>query len=149
MLPNSRSPRLFLDTSVIIAAIMSPTGGARLLFHFGETGVFEIVVGKSVLNETDEVIRCKAPNRLTDLAQMLDETRIKVSDEPSSENKNIASALVSYVPDTLVLAEALQSRTDWFITHNREHFLNNPKLENLPFRIGTPGDVLLWQRERI
>jgi predicted nucleic acid-binding protein len=128
---------------------MSPSGGARALFHLGEAGVFKIVMGKTVLEEAEEVIRRKIPNRLTDLAQLLNEARVEIVENPSAKHTQTANTLTTYMPDALVLAEALQAMPDWFITHDREHFLNNPALQRLPFRIGNPGDVLQWQREQI
>ncbi len=149
-MPSSRSnPKLFLDTSVIIAALMSPTGGARLLFHLGESNILCLTVGRSVMQEAEAVISRKAPHLLVDLAQLLDETRVDIGENPSDENISTANQLVDYSPDVLVLAEALQVRPDWFITHDREHFLNNSKLQSLSFRIGTPGNVLVWLREQL
>ncbi|NCT22293.1 PIN domain-containing protein [bacterium] len=138
-----------MDTSVIIAALMSPTGGARLLFHLGEAGAIRLFVGKSVLREADEVLRRKAPELLPILAQLLNEAHVEIGEDPSEENIRKAGQLVKYLPDARVLAEALQVQADWFITHDREHFLNNPALADLPFRIGTPGDVIVWLRERL
>lgn len=120
-----------------------------MLFHLNEAGVMRLAVGKSVLQEADEVIRRKAPELLSDLAQLLDEVRIEIGKNPSDEHISRTSLLVNYSPDALVLAEALQVEPDWFITHDREHFLNNPNLLNLPFRIGKPGDVLVWLREQL
>ena len=31
---------------------------------------------------------------------------------------------------------------DWFVTHDKEHFLKHRSRFDLPFEIGTPGDVL-------
>ena len=31
---------------------------------------------------------------------------------------------------------------DWFGTHDKEHFLKHRSRFDLPFEIGTPGDVL-------
>jgi len=149
MLPSKRNPDVFLDTSVIIAALMSPSGGARTLFHLSEAGAIRLLVGKSVLREADEVLRRKAPELLPILAQLLEEANIEIGENASEENINKAGQLVKYLPDTMVLAEALQGKVDWFSTHDREHFLNNPTLADLPFRIGSPGDVIVWLRERL
>ena len=51
-----KNHRVFLDTSVIFAAVLSPTGGARKLFLLGEAGLLQLVVGPTVLNECQDVV---------------------------------------------------------------------------------------------
>ena len=138
----------FLDTSVIIAAVMSPTGGARVLFHMGDAQVIRLFVGKSVLAEADEVLRRKAIKLLPFLAELLHLGGVTVGANPTKSNLQKVTALISYRPDALVLAEALQAGPGWFVTHDREHFLDNPTLQKLPFQIGTPGDLLTELREK-
>lgn len=47
-----------------------------------------------------------------------------------------------------VLAEALRAHPDWFVTRDKEHFLKNEELkEKLPFRLGTPGDLIQTIRD--
>ena len=142
-----KSPEIFLDTSVIIAAVMSPTGGARLLFHLAHAGTIKLLVGKSVLGEAEEVMQRKAPELLGLLAQLLDEAGIEISKSPTPAQKKKAQSLLSYSPDANVLAQAISANPDWFVSHDKEHFIGNPTLEDLPFKIGTPGDVIAWLRE--
>jgi predicted nucleic acid-binding protein len=133
---------VFLDTSVIFAAVLSRTGGARKVFLLGEAGVLKLVIGPAVLRECDEVVRRKAPSSLSTLAQLLDIGRIEISPAPSKEIIEQAAALVEYGPDAHVLAEAMRAGPDWFVTHDKEHFLKKGKISGLAFRIGTPGDLL-------
>jgi predicted nucleic acid-binding protein len=142
-----KSPRIFLDTSVIIAAVMSSTGGARALFHLAAAGALSLVVGPGVLRETEEVLRRKAPHLLVTLAQLLNEVNLEVCATPTLAEQQQAETLVTYAPDAQVLAQALHAGPDWLASHDKEHFLGNPALEQLPFKIGTPGDVLAWLRD--
>jgi predicted nucleic acid-binding protein len=144
---TSKSPEIFLDTSVIISAVMSPTGGARLLFHLAHAGTVQLLVGKGVLHEAEEVMRRKAPELLGLLAQLLDEAGIEIGKPPSDVQHKKAQSLLSYSPDANVLAQAISTNPDWLVSHDKEHFLNNPALKDLPFKIGTPGDVIAWLRE--
>ncbi len=50
--------------------------------------------------------------------------------------------MVAYMPDARVLAEAIRAEPDWFVTHDKEHFLKAKKQINLSFTIGTPGDLI-------
>jgi predicted nucleic acid-binding protein len=54
----------------------------------------------------------------------------------------LASAVVIYKPDAYALAEAIAAGPDWFITHDKPHFLSVAPDSNLAFRIGTPGDLI-------
>jgi putative PIN family toxin of toxin-antitoxin system len=142
-----KTPEIFLDTSVIIAAVMSPTGGARLLFHLAHADTINLVVGSGVLDEVEEVMQRKAPELLGLLAQLLDEAGVEISKSPTSVQQKNARSLLSYLPDANVLAEAISANPDWLVSHDKEHFVGNPALDDLPFKIGTPGDVIAWIRE--
>lgn len=144
MLPVAK---VFLDTSVIFAAVLSPNGGARMVFRLGEIGYLQLMAGKQVLKECEEVVRRKAPQTLPELAVLLDVVNLVVSPEASAEHLERARVLVTYPPDALILAEALQAEPDWFLSHDHQHLLSVP-VEALPFRIGTPGDLLNWLKEQ-
>lgn len=134
--------RVFLDTSVVFAAILSPGGGARKLFLLAEAGVLRLVVGPTVLKECDEVIRRKAPGSSPKLAQLLAAAQTETSAPPSKRELKTAQSHVRYVPDAHVLAEAIRAKPDWFVTHDKEHFLKSRSKIKLPFEIGTPGDLI-------
>ncbi len=52
--------------------------------------------------------------------------------------------------DVSILLAAMQANVDYLATHNRRHFLDDPKVaERAGIRIGTPGDVLAWIRENL
>ena len=143
------TPEIFLDTSVIIAAVMSPTGGARLLFHLAHAGTVKLLVGNGVLREAEEVMHRKAPELLGLLAQFLDEAGIEISKPPTAAQQKKARSLLSYSPDANVLAQAISAKPDWFVSHDKEHLVGNPALDELPFKIGSPGDVIAWLREHL
>ncbi len=143
-----RSLELFLDTSALIAAVMSPTGGARILFHLSEAGAARITVGKGVLREAEEVLRRKAPDLMGAFAQLLDSANIHVSAAPTAKHIKEAQALLDYLPDANILAQAMAASPDWLVSHDKEHFLGNPKLKKLPFQVGTPGDVIDWLHQQ-
>ncbi len=137
-----KSLRIFLDTSVIIAAVYSQTGGARKLFQLAEVGVLRLVVGPIVLKECDEVVRLKVPGSAPRLAQLLAASQTETCSPPSKRQVKEAQEYVQYAPDAYVLAEAICAEPDWFVTHDKEHFLKSRGRINLPFEIGTPGDLI-------
>ena len=137
-----RSRRIFLDTSVIFAAVLSETGGARVLFRLGEAGVLQLIVGPNVLRECEQVLRRKVPASLPTLAYLLELGMVEIVARSPDEFIEHANAVVSYEPDAYVLAEAIGAEPDWFITHDKAHFLNANPGSSLTIRIGTPGDLI-------
>jgi predicted nucleic acid-binding protein len=137
-----KSRKVFLDTSVVFAAVLSPTGGGRKLFQLGEAGLLKLFIGSNVLRECDEVVRRKAPASLPILAQLLEIGRVETTPTPTKKMIEIARSIIGYEPDAYVLAEAISAETDWFVTHDKEHFLKERKDLDLNFYIGTPGDLI-------
>ena len=138
----NRSYRVFLDTSVIFAAVLSEKEGARKLFQLGEVGVIQLVAGPNVLRECEDVVRRKVPGSLPTLAYLLELAKIEVISNPHDDQVENAKAIVEYEPDAYVLAEAMEAEPDWFITHDKQHFLKKRKGSGLAFKLGTPGDLI-------
>ena len=58
----ARKPwREFLDTSELIAGLLSPTGGAHEALRLFEIGVVELTVSRQVLVEADRNLTTKLP----------------------------------------------------------------------------------------
>lgn len=132
------SHRIFLDTSVIVSAVLSDTGGARKLFRLGEAGVIQLIVGPNVLRECEEVVRRKLPTSLPALAYLLELGLVEIAPQPLDDSIDQAKAIVAYPPDAYVLA----AEPDWFVIHDKEHFLKIRQDSRLPFQVGTPGDLI-------
>lgn len=140
---------IFFDTSALLAAVLSAGGGARAILKLGESGVVHLWVGPTVLREADEVFRRKAPDLLPLLAALLHQAQVQVGPAATAEQQARAVAAVNYAPDAWIVAEALTCQVDYFVTHDQEHLLHDPRLNDLPFQIGTPGDCLAWLRQRL
>jgi predicted nucleic acid-binding protein len=139
---TQKNLKVFLDTSVLFSAVLSSTGGARKLFLLAEAGLLQLMVGPTVLREADEVVRRKVPASLPLLAQLLEAGKVKTCPAPTPKQIESAQSMVAYAPDARVLAEAIRADVDWFVTHDKEHFLKVKKEITLSFEIGTPGDLL-------
>ena len=121
-----------------------------MIFKLGEVGLLHILVGSQVLAEIEEVLRRKAPQSLANLALLLDHCRVEVIQNSNEENCAYCREMVKHSGDVQVLAEAWSGACDFFVTLDREHFLDNTNLTgNTPFTIGTPGDFLNWYRQQI
>ncbi len=123
-----KSLKVFLDTSVLFSAVLSSTGGSRKLFLLGEAGLLNLMIGRHVLREADGVVRRKAPASLPLLAQLLELGGVQTVPAPTPKQVESARSVIAYRPDAYVLAEAIRSEADWFVTHDKEHFLKAGRL---------------------
>ena len=91
----------------------------------------------------------KAPAALPLVAVLLDRVRVDIVAAPDQSHLRLAGNLTDHPGDAAVLAAAWQASPDFFVTLDRQHFLENRRLmESAPFPIGTPGDALIWIRRR-
>ncbi len=145
-----RSVRAFLDTSALFAGIWSDEGGARMILHLGEVGAIQIVVSPQVLKEADGALKRKAPTLLPLLAILIDRSRAEVSTPARGDEAERLARTVGHSGDARVLADAAHAHADYFVTLDREHFLERAATRKAsPIPMGTPGDFLLWFRERM
>jgi predicted nucleic acid-binding protein len=138
--------RVFLDTSVLFAAVLSATGGARFILELGEADVTQLWVGPRVLQEADGALARKASENKVLFAALLDRAKVSVGTHPNEAALAQANAIVDYPPDAHILAEALAAEVDYLVSLDRKHLVGNPRQSELPFPIGTPGDSLDWFR---
>jgi hypothetical protein len=93
------------------------------------------------------VVRGKAPGSLPLLAQLLVESRLKTSKKPTKNQIENAQSHLLVAPDATVLGEAMAAQPDWFITHDKQHFLDKRSNFQFGFEIGNPGDLIFAIRE--
>jgi len=141
---TSPRPRIFLDTSALFAGIWS---GARMLLRLGEAGAIELLISPQVLVELQAALARKAPDTLPLAAVLLDRAAGTVVPAPDEDHLQLADALISHPGDAAIVAAAWQAASDFLVTLDRRHFLENSSLiAGVPFVIGTPGDALAWIR---
>jgi predicted nucleic acid-binding protein len=142
--------RIFLDSSVLIAGVISSTGAARVLMVMSEMGEIELLVSEYVIVETERTLARKVPHALPEFRQAIKDANIKIVHDPSSKEVQDNLYLITDAEDIPILLSAMKAKVDYLATHNRKHFLDDPKVaERSNLRIGSPGDVLMWVREQI
>ncbi|MEA3408276.1 MAG: PIN domain-containing protein [Chloroflexota bacterium] len=141
--------KVFLDTSALFSGVHPETGGARLILKLGEAGAIQLWIGPWVLREAEAVIERKSPESKAYFALLLDCARVNVAKGAGEEALKRASAVIDYLPDAQVVAEALEVGVDYFVSFDREHLVGNPCADELPFPMGTAGDFLAWYRGRL
>ena len=142
--------RVFLDTSALFAGVWSALGGARMILKLGEAGAIQLLISPHVLTEVEGALRRKAPEILDLLRLLLTRSQVEIVPVPSLDAVRASFELTRHTGDAQVLAAAWQTGTNYLVTLDHEHFLNNTPLRNaMPFPIGTPGDFLAWYREQL
>lgn len=142
--------RIFLDASAITAGIWSAGGGGRMLLRLGEAGVVALVTSRLAIRELEGALRAKAPESLGSLAVLLDRADLIVVGEADAQTRSAARSLIDHPAEAEILAAAMLSEIEYFVTLDRKHFLANERLaREATFRIGTPGECVEWLRRRL
>lgn len=141
---------IFLDSSALIAGAISETGAAHVLLQLGESEDVLLTISEMVVVESDRSIAKKSPRNLNDLRSLIKTANLRIVGDPSNEEVEANIYLISDPNDVPILLAAMKANVDYLATHNRKHFLGDPKVaERSGLKIGTPGDVLAWIRENL
>ncbi len=118
--PNPQR-RIFLDSSVLYAAVFSATGPARRLMLKGLQGSITLCVSDFVLAETKRNLTKNAPSALpyfTSIADLL---------SPQATNPTKAAVLkaaqVVHLKDAPIVAAAAKAEAAYLATHDVKHLL--------------------------
>ena len=150
MAPAAERTRVFIDTSVLFAAVLSAAGGSRLILKLGEAGVLRIMVSRQVLREADGVLRRKAPDAAALFGLLLDQADVQVGTTAPRAQVEELKERVGHPGDAQIVADAMRAKVDYLVTLDKRHLLGNAALSrHLPFPVGTPGDLLAHLRQQL
>ena len=139
---------IFLDSSALIAGAISESGAAHVLLNLGEIQDIVLTVSELVIFESERSMAKKSPGNLNDLRRLIKSSNLRIVDNPSDKEVEANLYLINDPNDVPILLAAMKAKVDYLATHNRKHFLDDPKVaERSGIKIGTPGDVLAWLRE--
>ena len=143
-------PDLFFDSSALFAGVISASGGGRALLVLAEGGHITITVSEQVVVETERAVARKVPGALSDFREALRSTGLRIVPDPSLGEIQAYADIISHEVDVPIVVAAVQVRTDFLVTLNLRHFIDDPAVaERSKLRIGTPGDALAWLRENL
>jgi putative PIN family toxin of toxin-antitoxin system len=140
--------RVFLDTSALIAGLISQTGAAREVLRLCEAGVVETLVSTQVLTEADRNLSDKLPRLVADYRLLIQSIAPTLVDDPTREEVSQVAGLI-HANDAPILAAAIAAEADYLVTWNTKHF-HQPKVQRaVRFQIVTPGEFLLAFRNSL
>jgi predicted nucleic acid-binding protein len=138
---NNKRFKVFLDTSTLIAGIVSVKGAAREILRLAELKMIDIVVSKQVIVEADRNIESKLNELLIEYREYIKVLSPELINDPSSkEVKNYASLINSN--DAPILAAADLSGADYLVTWDKKHFFSHNVKDNVRVKVVTPGEFL-------
>ena len=139
---------LFLDSSALVAGIISAVGAARALLLLAEADQITLLISEQVVAETERAIARKTPMALKDLRQAILASQAQIVRDPAPDEVLANLDLISHAADVAILIAAMQAKVDYLVTLNKKHFLDDPSVaQRSGLRIGTPGDALAWLRQ--
>jgi predicted nucleic acid-binding protein len=151
------TPKLFLDTSLLIAATLSeaPKSPGKLLFKMGEVGLVDLRVSHDVLRETERVLPRLISDRLQEfqaiLAESLVLSNIATTADPDTATIQACTRLAMYLPDAKVLAAAIEQDCEVLVAYDKQHMLKNPKIgpPNTRLVVMSGGEALEWAIDQV
>jgi len=144
MIGNPRL-RLFLDSNVLTAGIVSSWGLDKAALSLCAARVCRLVLAAVVRDEVEENLLVHAQRLVPRAAEQLIEdyhrliqlTAPQIVQYPDVELVRKSRDLVRHEADVPVILSALAAQPDWVLTHNVRHF--TPRVaERTGLRIATP-----------
>ena len=139
--PRPRMLRVFVDTTVLFAAVYSSTGSARDLIRLATEEKVQLIVSQRVLIEMERNLQKKAPDQLPAYRLLLAAVVPEMADEPAELAQSIATYVVS--KDAPIVAAAVHAQVDYLVTYDRKHLLDRPEVaQQSGLAIVTPDVVV-------
>ena len=141
---------IFLDSSALIAGIISSQGADRALLLLGEDEKLSLTVSEQVIAEIERNLARKAPQALPFAREMILRANLHIVRDPPAVEVRQHRDWISHPADVPILVAAVRARVDFLCTLNTRHFIEDPEVARRSrLRIGTPGDALAWVREQL
>ena len=138
----AQQPRLFLDASVLIAALASEGGASRVILVLAEVGLVKPVVCPYVLQEVERNLAKKLPALLPLYRQLLERLPFEIVDNPPPPEVQRWTAVIA-PKDAPVLAAAVAANPHRLVTLDTHDFLSSPQVaQQSGLVICTPGDLI-------
>ena len=134
---KSRKTKIFIDTSVIIAGLVSSTGASAAILDLCESEILEMVINKQVLVEADRNFENKFPGLVQEFRNFIKDTSPTLVADPTNAEIRKAQKLINS-KDSPILAAALREKVNLVTLDN--HFLSIKR--KISIKITSPADFI-------
>jgi predicted nucleic acid-binding protein len=140
---GKRVVKIFLDSNVILSGLLSERGAPRIIldllslrlpFLIGSTGRYNLI-------EIERNLKNKMPSLISLYKAYLPKLNLKVIPLPRPEDVRGFSGQIAE-KDIPILISAIQSKVDFLITGDKQHFGKIKGLDRYPFHIVTPSEFM-------
>ncbi len=139
--------RVFVDTNVLIAGLLSQTGASAHLLDLGDAGDIDLVLTRYVLTEFNQVVTKKFPHATERYYAFLKDFRFELQADPPQTRVRAAEAAITDPGDAPILAAAKLASVDYLVTLDVRHFHTPRARAYLPIPILTPAEFLAVFRD--
>lgn len=115
-----RSPRVMIDTSVLLPGIIWPRWGHEILQH-ALKGDFQLVLSNFLIDEATRKFTEKFPSYADGFAKFLQDCDFELVPDPSLEEIEASHTLMQDIMDVPIALAAINARVDYFISQDK-HF---------------------------
>jgi predicted nucleic acid-binding protein len=122
--------RLFLDSNVLTAGIVSSWGLDKAVLSLCAARICRLVLAEAVRDEVEDNLLIRLTglesgegNRVVEnYTRLIALMKPEIVSYPGQAEVKAARHLIRHAADVPVLLSAMASRPDWFLTHNTKHF---------------------------
>lgn len=137
---TERKPKAVLDTSVMIAGILSPFGGSGKIIEACQRGIILCGVSSSSYTEIERNIEKFPSNTLVKFTELVNKYFKEI--RPSSRLVDSFSQFVD-PDDAHLLAVSKNWKADFLVSLNRKHLVENPQAQKAsPAKIVSPKELI-------
>lgn len=137
----SRKLRVLLDTSVIIAGILSPEGGSGALLDACRLKLVDLYLSKGIIKEASNKFLQKFPDLHNLFLEVIEALHpIIITNPTRSEISRFLSVIEP--GDAPILAAGAKAPIDYLVTLDKKDFMTQKIQKEVLFRVVTPGEFL-------
>jgi predicted nucleic acid-binding protein len=119
---TKKTPRVLIDSSVLMVVAISNRAAARDLLRQGFRGELDLYISPEVLEETHRNLALKAPEAVPDFEVFRELLTAKIVEPARSLVLRAAEVVV--VKDAPIVAAAVEAKATYLATYGRQHFLS-------------------------
>jgi putative PIN family toxin of toxin-antitoxin system len=134
--------RVFLDASVLFAAVYSTTGSAHDLVLLAVADQVQVLISQDVMDEVERNLTKKVPEKIDTLHQLMQLIEPEMVNDPTTAAVQATAEYVA-AKDAPIVAAAIAAQPDYLVTYDRKHLLEPPEVaQRSGLTIVTPDIVI-------
>ncbi len=135
--------KVFFDASVIIAALLSPTGGSSLLLHYTKQKRIRGIISQTVIEEIVDKDKLKKLRRSKETIELFIAQSGLIVREAITADEIISYQGQIDIEDAHLVAGAILTKCSHLVTLDKKHLLRKEIQQKfLPLTIVSPKDLL-------